>query len=101
MIRYLIKKSFCKKLASCETKQPVGSLTGELSLNNFHISGRYPLPEKAKPFVLLRAAGSGQRAAGSAPENVEVISGQFRGSQTLIFVAPDPSSRQVSAYSYH
>ena len=45
-------------------------ITKELSLNNSHISGRYPLPAKAQLFVLLRAAGS-------APGNVEVISGQF------------------------
>ena len=31
---------------------------------------RYPLPAKAQPFVLLRAAGS-------VTENVEIISGQF------------------------
>ena len=30
---------------------------------------RYPLPAKAKPVVLLRAAGSGQREAGNAPGN--------------------------------
>ena len=32
----------------------------ELSLNNFHILGRYPLPVKAQPLVLLWVAGSGQ-----------------------------------------
>ena len=35
----------------------------ELSLNNFHISGRYPPPAKAHPIVLLREAGSGRRVA--------------------------------------
>ena len=30
--------------------------TLELSLNNFHISGRCPPPAKAQPFVLLQAA---------------------------------------------
>ena len=34
----------------------------ELSLNNFHISGRYPLPEKPEQLLLLRGAGGGPRS---------------------------------------
>ena len=47
-------KSLRKKKAKLAKSGPK-----ELSLNNFRISGRYPLPAKAKPFVLLRAAGGG------------------------------------------
>ena len=52
-------------------------LAKELSLNNFHISGRYPLPATRYPQRPTRLCFCGQREAGSAPGYVEIISGQF------------------------
>ena len=39
----------------------------ELPLNNFDISGRYPLPATRKGPTGCAFAGGGQRAAGSVP----------------------------------